>query len=197
MHCSFCYPCRKAQPFFLQLEYWTIVAILKATVSVPILVTAVLNPYLSKISIIIKFSCGKPQTAYRPRRNQSWGGGGTPVLAGGGGTPVLAGCTPVLSWLGVPQSWFTSWPGLGYPPLGLGYPWPGLGYPPEMTWDQRLGYPPAKDLGPETWKRTWDCGTPSPVWTDRLTLWKHNLPSYYVHIQCNIYHNRHKYRWTY
>ena len=34
--------------------------------------------------------------------------------------------------------------------------------PPEVTWDQRLGYLPGKDLGPESGGRDWepDWGTP-------------------------------------
>ena len=59
-----------------------------------------------------------------------------------------------------------------------GYPSPDWGVP--RSWDQKPGKErgtrvlPRKDLGPETWKKTWDWSTPL-VWTDRH-LWKQYLP---------------------
>ena len=76
------------------------------------------------------------------------------------------GGTPFLSWLGGVGYFSPGWEGGTqdrgtYPCLGLGYPlpWtrvppprdlgPVTGYPPpEWTWDQSLGYPPGKDIGP-------------------------------------------------
>ena len=90
-----------------------------------------------------KSSYGKLQEAYRPQHNQSWGEG-VPQSCPGQGVPHSCpgwGDTPVMSRLGgtpVPE-----------------YPQPGLGYPLERTLDQKLGYTPGKDLGPETWERTW------------------------------------------
>ena len=68
-----------------------------------------------------KTSCRKPQEAYHPRHNQSWGGG-TPVPAGGGG------------YLSPSQDREYPHPQKGHGTRG----WEG-------TWDQRLGYPPGLD----------------------------------------------------
>ena len=83
------------------------------------------------------------------------------VCLGEGGTSVPAeGVTPVLFWSG-------GIPVLGYPPPPVGT---GVHPPPGQDWGT-----PRKDLGPETWERTWDWGTPLRVWTDRH-LWKQYLP---------------------
>ena len=97
-----------------------------------------------------KSSCGKPQEAYHPRRNQSWGGYPSPGWGWGYPSPVLAredttvlswpgGGIPVLSWTGRGVT-----PGLGYPP---GWDWdtppPGLGTPSQPG----LGYPPPPPPG--------------------------------------------------
>ena len=99
------------------------------------------------------------------------GEGGTPSWPDLGGTLSLAKGVP-HPWLGeYPiHGWGTpAWTGWGTPRKGpatshWGTPWKG-------TWDQSLGNPPGKDLGPVT-------RVPPPVWTD-WHLWKHNLPSYY------------------
>ena len=77
-------------------------------------------------------------------------------------SPVLArrvpqscpgrGVTPVLSWLGG-----------GVPQARTGVPLPQDWVSPGQDWGTplaRTGYPPRKDLGPGTWERTWDWGTP-------------------------------------
>ena len=82
-------------------------------------------------------------------------GEGVP-LSWTGGMPVLPGGTPVL--MGVPKSWLrgtTVLPGRDTPVLR--YPQSGWGTPHQVV---ELGYPPGKDLGPETWERTWGWGTP-------------------------------------
>ena len=61
------------------------------------------------------------------------------VLAGGEGYPML-------SWLGIPLSGLAKGGALSC--TGWGYPM----------------LPPGKHLGPETWERTLDWGTPSPQW---------------------------------
>ena len=63
---------------------------------------------------------------------------------------------------------------------------PGVPPPPEGTWDQRLGYPPRRDMGPETGvPLTWlgpETGVPPPPCppVNGQTHWKHYLPSYFV-----------------
>ena len=120
-----------------------------------------------------------------------WGGRSTPVLSGGGGvphSPILAGGypSPVLcvGWGGVPQS-YPGWETCpGVPPSWEWVPpWPGLGYPPPPSQNcgtpgQDWGNPPGKDLGPETWERTWNWGVPT---VDRQTDACENItfPSYY------------------
>ena len=96
---------------------------------------------------------GTPVPA-RGYSSPSWGG--TPLSAEGG-TPVPARGTPVpaervpLSSLGYPCSW--EW---------------GTPVPMERTWNQTpgkepgTGVPPRKDLGPETWERTFDWDTLPP-----------------------------------
>ena len=76
-----------------------------------------------------------------------------------GGTPVLAEEYPSPGW-GIPQCWGYSSPVLYSSPV------PGLGHPlgkelgPE-TWERTWDWgTPGKDLEPETWERTWDWGTP-------------------------------------
>ena len=76
---------------------------------------------------------------------------GTPVLSwlGRHPSPVLAGGSPV-SGRGYPRP--------RVPPPLTGYPLPRTGVPPS-----RIGVPHLRmDMGPETWGRTWDWGTPSP-----------------------------------
>ena len=88
----------------------------------------------------------------------------SPILAGGGGTPVCSrqgvpqnrgtplhgtGVPPPRT--GVPPAWELGYtpPGTGVSPPGTGVSPPGTGVPPwEGTWDQSLGYPPGKDMGP-------------------------------------------------
>ena len=89
-----------------------------------------------------------------------------------GGHPVPTGPTPVPAVGGLPQS----------QPGGTHI---------------LSGVPPGKDLGPGTWERTWDWGTPRKDLDQRLgkelwtgvppppqsvgrTKWKHYLPSYFV-----------------
>ena len=89
------------------------------------------------------------------------------VLCRGRGEGVPQSCfgqggTPVLSWLGrgVPQSCLDQ----GYlsPVLAGGYPSPVLEGIPVLGYPlARTGALPGKDLGPETWERTWNCGYPS------------------------------------
>ena len=81
------------------------------------------------------------------------GGGGCTLswLAGGYPNPVLAGGypSPVLVLGGIPV--------MGYSQLGLRYTPPTR----DLGKNLRLGTP-RKDLGPETWERTQDWGTPPP-----------------------------------
>ena len=135
-------------------------------------------------------SCGKPQEAFRRQHNLS-------SLEGrvGVGVPLS------WSWLGVDVP--LSWPG-GKGGVGK-YCSPGQGsLLPEGTWDQKLVYPPGRDLGPETgippeWDQRlghptlrWDLGPAPPQkgpWTrdsnipypvNRQTHWKYYLPAVLV-----------------
>ena len=71
-----------------------------------------------------KSSFGKPHDSYRPQHNLSCGGEeGTPVLAG-----WVFGYPPPPQKRHGTRDWNTPWEG---------------------TWDQRLGYPLGRDMGPD------------------------------------------------
>ena len=133
----------------------------------------------------IRKSLAWPQEAYSPLRSKcsiccTLGGGVTPVPARYPHPDLARGDTPVQSWLGgtpvleyfPTQDWVIPWLGLGFPPAL------GPGYPKERTWDQRPGKEPGnevtlgKNMGPDTWERTWDWGIPCE-WTHSCE----NIPS--------------------
>ena len=132
---------------------------------------------INKFSNKKVLSCGKPQEAYRPHRNQSqlWGysspgkGVPSPVLAGEYPCPGLPPPPPPTR-TGVPPSWDI-----------LGYPLPGLGYPPGKDMEPEAGVPTRKDMAPDggNGRRTRDWGIPFCV-NRKDTCEKHNLPSYFV-----------------
>ena len=99
------------------------------------------------------------------------------VLSQGGGYLIPGQGLPIPGQ-GIHHPWTGGTPSLA----GVPSCWPVLGYPWGGTWDQSLGYPLGRDLGPVTGvtppERTWDqwkyygmeMGYPLPqVWTDKQT----------------------------
>ena len=85
---------------------------------------------------------------------------------GGVSHPVLAGRgVSILFWPGGGYPFYSGW-GVSQDRVTLAWDWNTLscaGVPPEGTWDQSLGYPPGKDMGPV--KALWvgDGVTPPPL----------------------------------
>ena len=193
------------QSTFSDVLFFTVYSWSKSTTSFCLKETVYLcykpltTPYLNKKVLL------RDRKRHTARRVESTDSAVLSRVGGGGGglpSPVLARRVP-LSW-GTPQL------GLGYHPLGQewGTPWgqasdtPQLGQdlgtpqkgpqtwgwsiPAERTWirdlgkNLGLGYPNRKDLGPETWERIWDWGTPPHVNRQTDACENITFPSYYV-----------------